>query len=89
MSRAEYEQKQRLMALAKAHTAQLMNKMDSLAPEERQAFLQSQVFKTTAFLAPTSPAEKLVTFFRGSYLQVVNAYYLACRVQLATDMAGA
>ena len=43
MSGAEYEQKQRLMALAKAHTAQLMNKMDSLAPEERQAFLQSQV----------------------------------------------
>ena len=43
MSGAEYEQKQRLMALAKAHTAQLMNKMDSLPPEERQAFLQSQV----------------------------------------------
>ena len=43
MSGAEYEQKQRLMALAKAHTAQLMNKMDSLAPKERQAFLQSQV----------------------------------------------
>lgn len=41
---AEYQQKRRLHDLAKAHTAQLMAKMDDLPPEERQAFLQTQVF---------------------------------------------
>lgn len=43
LSEAEYEQKKRLLNLAKAHTAQLMGKMDQLPPHERQAFLQSQV----------------------------------------------
>lgn len=43
MTEAEYEQKQRLLELAKAHTAQMMSQMDALPPEQRQAFLQSQV----------------------------------------------
>ena len=43
MPEADYEQKKRLLDLAKAHTAQLMSKMDELPLEERQSFLQSQV----------------------------------------------
>lgn len=43
LPQAEYEQKRRLHDLAKAHTAQLMAKMDELPPEERQKFLQTQL----------------------------------------------
>ena len=43
MTPAEYEQKQRLLELAKAHTAELMAKMDELPPEQRQDFLRNQV----------------------------------------------
>ena len=41
---AEYEQKQRLLDLAKAHTAQLMARLDELPLEQRQQFLMEQVF---------------------------------------------
>lgn len=38
----EYAQKQRLMELARAHTAQLMAKLEELPEDQRQAFLQDQ-----------------------------------------------
>ena len=43
MPASDYEQKQRLMEIAKAHTAQLMAKLDDLPADQRQAFLQDQV----------------------------------------------
>ena len=49
MPTSDYEQKQRLMALARAHAAQLMDKMQALLPDERADFMQQQVLHAAIY----------------------------------------